>query len=119
MKIPRIVVLALGIFGLQTLANSSDDNYDSSELWVLVEIGTNFRTTKELDLVDIVTELIESKNLGELDGHSSGGNQFDFNYIEVTNFSEAKAVIEKKLNESYPQLKFRISKKYETSFESP
>ena len=109
----------LGLFGVQISALSSENATTSNELWVLVKTDTYFRTNREIELVDAITEVVERKNLGELDGHSSGGNQFDFNYVDVINFSQTKAVIEKELKESYPQLTFSISKEYETKFESP
>ena len=119
MNVPKTVLVILGLFGVQLSAFPSESADDYDELWVLIEINTYFRTQNDLRLVDVITEVVEENGLGKLDGHSSGDNQFDFNFIDVTNFRETKAVIEKKLKESYPQLKFRISKEYETSYENP
>ena len=88
------------------------------QLWVMIKIDTLFNVSSMLELVDDVTELVELKQLGELDGHSSGAYQFEFNYYNVENYEVTKRVIEAYLKEKYSDIVFTISDEYEVPYES-
>ena len=88
-----------------------------SELWIMVNIDSKFRSKDNLKMVDEITEIIESKGLGNLDGHSSGGYQFDFNYVGIQNWDSTKSEIETVIKNHYPGLEYTISTTYETTYE--
>jgi len=118
MKIMKHIVALL--LSLITACSNSDgisstDNDD--EIWVMIKTDAYFRGQKELEIVDTISEIIESKELGYLDGHSSGGFQFDFNFTEVTNWDKAKSEIDNAINENYPTLEYTISSTYETTYD--
>lgn len=83
----------------------------------MVKIDSNFRSLKDLELVDKVTKHIENKKLGILDGHSSGGYQLDFNFININNAETARNEITKLINASYPNIEYTLSNTYEVKYE--
>ena len=89
----------------------------SIALWIMIEINDQFLSKNEYKIEDKIEKLVTKKRLGQLDGHSSGGHQFDINLFNVQNFEFAKSEISKLLETKYPNLKFEISDKYETIFE--
>ena len=112
MKILTILFSLLG-FGSQALASEEGEN----QLWVMVKSDDYFRSQNEMEVMESVTELIESSGLGELDGHSSGAYQFEFNFYEVSDYEKTKAKIESFINKKYPNLVYTISNDYETLYE--
>jgi len=89
----------------------------SNELWIMVKTDSYYRTQKDLDIVDYITVIVDENALGELDGHSSGAHQFDFNYFGVEQYPEAEKLLEKELRRKYPQLIFRISSEYQSVYD--
>lgn len=89
-----------------------------NELWVMIKMDQYFLSQKEIDIEEEIIDLMEEKGLGEADGHSSGASQFDFNFVDVTDYERAKKEITKYINKLYPNLKFVISKTYETTFDN-
>lgn len=90
----------------------------SSDSWIMIEVDDFFLSSSELEIEEKVIELVESNNLGEFDGHSSGQYQFDMNLYDVPVFEEAKTQISRMLKAEYPKLNFIISDEYETIFDS-
>jgi len=87
------------------------------ELWVMVQENEFFRSDNNLLLVEKVAEIVESKGLGELDGHSSGAYQLEFNFYDVRNYEKTKLLVQNFLVQNYPDIEFHISKEYETTYE--
>ena len=87
------------------------------ELWVMIKIDSNFRDQIHLDLVDKIAARIEGEGIGYLDGHSSGAHQFEFNFVEITDFKKAKTIIEQALSETIPSAEYQVSNEYEMTFE--
>lgn len=98
-------------------ANADKSRNVTGELWVMIKIDTPFRTQNELELVEVVTSAIESKGGGELDGHSSGGFQFEFNYYEVKDYEAVKNMVNKIFQKNYPKLTYTISNEYQVKYE--
>jgi len=114
----KLLSILLVILGIGTTSLTAEENVSNSQLWVMIKTDTFFRTDKELAIVDDIEKILEDKNLGSLDGHSSGAHQFEFNFYEVSSYLKAKALIENYLKVKYPHLVFVISKEYETTYES-
>ena len=115
----RTLTFLLSLMGFGAQALATDDVGNDQELWIMVKTDSFFRDRVHIQLVDRVTELVESSGLGILDGHSSGGYQFDFNYYDVANYAKAKSVIEQYLSSNYPDLVYTISSDYQTTYENP
>ena len=87
------------------------------ELWVMVKIDSNFRSEKDLEIIDEITKEIEGNNLGLLDGHSSGAHQLDFNFIEISDIDTAKNTIASSMDRLYPAVEYTVSTTYEVTYE--
>ena len=83
----------------------------------MMRMDQYFLTDDEIAIEDGLIDLVESAELGEFDGHSSGSYQFDLNFLDVSNFEIAKNEITMYLNNHYPNLTYEISKTYKTTFE--
>jgi hypothetical protein len=105
------------IFGSSPEQNSSDD--DGDQLWIMIKETGFFRDDSHIVLIDQISELVESSELGELDGHSSGSHQLEVNFYEVHNYGKTKSLIENYLIANYPEIEFTISNEYETTYEKP
>jgi flagellar biosynthesis/type III secretory pathway M-ring protein FliF/YscJ len=114
------VVIAIMYFKFMLPVTNSNTELPQTdiELWVMIETDAKFLSQSEIDLEMEVIDLIEGLGLGEADGHSSGANQFDFNFINVQDFEKSKQLIRKYLEKNYPDLKYEISKGYEATFDS-
>jgi hypothetical protein len=113
------IVIVITIIKYTTGSNSSSGLHQTdTELWVMIETDAEFLSQSEIDIEMEVINLIEGLGLAEADGHSSGVNQFDFNFINVQDFEKSKQLITKHLDTNYPNLKYYISKGYETTFDS-
>ncbi len=113
----KLLVFLLGLFALGGVDNSTAEESSDDQLWIMIKTDSYFRGEKHLQIVNEVTELIEKRNLGALDGHSSGVYQFEFNFYEVTKFKEAKATVKKYLDSNYSNLTYTISNDYEMPYE--
>lgn len=113
----KILTILFSLLGLGSQSHAESDTEVDDQLWVMVKTDEFFRSQNDLEIMDNVTALVESSNLGILDGHSSGAYQFEFNYFEVSNYSKAKSAIEKLLNSTYPGLTFTISNDYDMPYE--
>jgi hypothetical protein len=111
--------LFLFIFALLSACTSGEEQSASgnSELWVMVKIDSNFRSHQDLKLIDLVTERIESKKLGFLDGHSSGAYQLDFNFVDIKDIDAARTEIVETITTSYPSVEYTVSTIYEAKYE--
>ncbi len=94
------------------------ESKEGMQLWVMIKMDSYFRTQKELKIVDELANLIEQKKLGLLDGHSSGGHQFEVNFYEISDFATAKSVVESFINDNYPKLSYIVSNDYEMLYET-
>ena len=113
-----VIVICISYF----ICSCSSDNESKfeivgDELWVMVKMDSEFREEIYLQLVDDITKKIEEQGVGYLDGHSSGAYQFDFNFVDVTNFKQAKNQVELIFKNQYPQLMFMVSHTYEMKYE--
>ena len=97
--------------------NDSPKNSENNELWVMVKIDSQFRSQNDLKIIDLVANHIEDKELGFLDGHSSGAYQLDFNFVEIKNIEVARKEITKAINSAYPNVEYTISNTYEVKYE--
>jgi len=96
----------------------NEEEHDAAnELWVMIKTDEFFRSQIHKQIEDELIALIEHQKLGTFDGHSSGSYQFDLNFYEVTDFENAKALINAFLKTNYPELQFVISDDYETTFD--
>ena len=115
------VVLIAGILIMKNIGNSNtvieEPESSKDQLWVMIEIDDYFRSNKDIEIEEEVIALVERLNLGEVDGHSSGAHQFDFNFYDVKNYERTKAEITKYIDEKYPQLNYVISNDYESIFD--
>ena len=113
------VVLIVGILVMKNIGNSNtvieESESSNDQLWVMIEIDDYFRSNKDIEIEEEVIALVERLNLGEVDGHSSGAHQFDFNFYDVKDYDRAKAEITKYLDGKYPQLNYVISNDYEAT----
>jgi len=107
------------LFNDTEIDSKAVDDEDSSEdeLWVMIKMNQYFRSLDEIAIEEKLINLVESAELGEFDGHSSGANQFDLNFFEVKNFEKTRKEIKKFLNKHYPKLEHEISNTYETTFD--
>ncbi len=115
----RIFLLSTIIF--LSSCSSSDDAQaprGDGELWVMVKIDSNFRSEKDLEIIDVITEEIERKNLGILDGHSSGAHQLDFNFVEISDIETTKKAIISSIDRLYPTVEYTVSTTYEVTYET-
>ena len=115
-----IIVIMVFVIGLLYLKNNlMAEKFQETdvELWVMTEANDYFLTQSEILIEDDAIALIEGMNLGESDGHSSGANQFDFNFINIQDFDKAKTALSEMFASKYPQLNYVISTTYEMSFE--
>lgn len=92
-------------------------NAGSNEIWIMVKLDTEFRSEDNLAMVNEITKIVESKGLGTLDGHSSGGHQMEFNYVGIKDWEKAKSVIDSSIKRNYPNAEYIISNTYETTYE--
>ncbi|WP_144394615.1 hypothetical protein [Pleionea sediminis] len=113
----KLLALILGYLIAASSAIADDSGDLTSELWVMIKIDTPFRTQNEIELVEVVTSAIESKGSGELDGHSSGGFQFEFNYYGIKDYEAAKNMLEEIFQKNYPELTYTISNEYQVKYE--
>lgn len=107
----------LVILGIGTTLLAAEEEPSNDQLWIMIKTDTFFRTDKELIIVDDIEKIMVDKNLGSLDGHSSGAHQFEFNFYQVSSYLKAKVLIEKYFKTNYPHLVFVISKDYEKTYE--
>jgi len=114
----KLLSTLLVILGIGTTSLEAEEDASNDQLWIMIKTDTFFRTDKELAIVDDIEKIVENKNLGSLDGHSSGAHQFEFNFYEVNSYPKAKSLIENYFKANYPHLVFVISKEYETTNES-
>jgi len=98
-------------------SNNDVDENEDSQLWLMVKEDKFFRDDAHLKMVDDLTELIEGAGLGELDGHSSGAYQFEFNFYDVSNFEKVKTIVDKYMASNFDSLVYSISAEYETFYE--
>ena len=115
----RTLTFLLSLMGFGAQALAAGDVGNDQELWIMVKTDSFFRDRDHIQLVDRVTKLVESSGLGTLDGHSSGGHQFDLSYYDVANYAKAKSVIEQYLSSNYPYVVYTISGDYQTTYENP
>ncbi len=117
------ILLAIGVcfvvFKILTAgSNESTSASDGAgELWVMIEIDDYFRSDSDLSIEEDVIALVEASGLGEVDGHSSGAHQFDFNFYDVSDYEKAKTEISNFLDSKYPKVNYVISKNYEMTFD--
>ena len=97
--------------------NIEPEEVPENELWIMIKIDGYFHSVDEILVEEELIDLVESAELGEFDGHSSGAHQFDLNFFDVDNFDMAKKEITKFLSKNYPKLIFEISESYETTFD--
>jgi len=109
------VLLSFLIFFVQS--TYADEVESENQLWIMIKADNYFRSASHLQIVDQLSSLVESSGLGELDGHSSGAHQFEFNYYEVENYIKAKSVVERFISKNYPSLIYTVSNQYETHYE--
>lgn len=109
-----LLMLLVGVLTSCPRVESKED----MQLWVMIKMDSYFRTQKELKIVDELANLIEQKKLGLLDGHSSGGHQFEVNFYEISDFATAKSVVESFINDNYPKLSYIVSNDYEMLYET-
>ncbi len=118
-----LILLAIGVCFVvfKSLSIGSNESISASdgggELWVMIEIDDYFRSNSDLSIEEDVIALVEASGLGEVDGHSSGANQFDFNFYDVSDYEKAKTEISNFLNSKYPKMNYVISKEYKTTFD--
>ncbi len=87
------------------------------ELWIMVALDEKlFRNERDIALVDKLVEHLESNDLAEWDGESSGGGAMDVSFYAP---SVKRAAVEaaRFLNSHYPDLSYFISDEYEVLFE--
>ena len=113
-----MLTIALGVLSVSCAENDrSESESTGDEIWVMIKIDSNFRDQVHLDLVDKIATRIEGEGIGYLDGHSSGAYQFEFNFVEITDFKKAQTIIEKELSKMSPNVEYQISNEYEMTFE--
>lgn len=98
-------------------SEAHDSDGPEGELWIMIKETSFFREDAHLAIVDELAESMEGKGLGELDGHSSGGHQFEINFYEVRNYNQCKAIVTEYFSSKYPELEYTISEEYETTYE--
>ena len=101
------------------LGNSDESEVSSGELWIMIKENEFFRSDEHLFIVDELAEVIESSDLGELDGHSSGAHQLEVNFYGINDFNKTRLAVEIYLSKNHPKLVYSISDKYQTTYESP
>ena len=106
------------IFGETTLEGNTDVGTPEDELWIMIKMNQYFHSLNYTTIEEDLISLVESAELGEFDGHSSGAYQFDLNFLEVENYEKARKAISKYLGKHYPDLEYEISKSYETTFDN-
>ena len=116
-KIITVLFIVIGSFYIQTSLTSNETNEADAELWVMIETNEYFRSQPELEIENEVITIIESMELGEFDGHSSGAHQFDFNFINIQDFNKSKNAINDLFKSKYPKLNYVISSTYKTTFD--
>jgi len=114
----KLIALLVSLLIIATSVSSQEFGSEDRQLWVMVKTDEYFRNKVHLELIDEVTDLLESRGLGELDGHSSGQYQLDFNYYGVNDYDQARKAIEEYLAEHYSNLVFTISKDYDVPYEN-
>ncbi len=105
------------LFGDKKEENTIDDDTPEDELWVMIKMDQYFHSLDEINIEEELIDLVESGELGEFDGRSSGAYQFDLNFYEVTSYEKAKKAISEHLDKHYPELEYEISNTYETTFD--
>ncbi|MGH1426300.1 MAG: hypothetical protein ACRBEE_00005 [Arenicella sp.] len=101
----------------------SNDSYEEdsieseNELWIMIKENSCFREEAHLKIIDELAEIIEGKNFGELDGHSSGAYQFEINFYGVNKYEKCKKIVTNFMFSKYPDLEYTVSKEYETTYE--
>lgn len=101
-----------------TSSNKEEEHSESEdELWIMIKENSFFRDDAHLVIIDELAESIEGKNLGELDGHSSGAHQLEVNFYNVPNYNKCKEVVAEYFAIKYPALDYTISQEYEATYE--
>ena len=98
-------------------SNEDDSDESENELWIMIKENSFFREEAHLKIIDELTEIIEGKNLGELDGHSSGAYQFEINFYDVNKYEKCKKIVTDFMSSKYVDLEYKVSKEYETTYE--
>ncbi len=95
-----------------------DDDTDTEEnqLWVMIKENDFFREDSHLEIIDELSEIIESNGLGELDGHSSGAHQLEVNFYDVANYRACTEVVNTFFRQ-HPNIEYKVSKEYERTYE--
>ena len=94
----------------------NDQESEENQLWIMIKENDFFREDSHLEMVDELAELIESKGLGELDGHSSGAYQLEVNFYDVENYQACVGVVNSYFKK-HPKIEYTVSKEYETTYE--
>jgi len=91
---------------------AEQEEVSQDELWIMIETNNYFLSADENSIEEELIDLVESAGLGEFDGHSSGGHQFDMNFFGVGEFCKTKKLIANYLSKNHPKLKYEISNSY-------
>jgi len=106
------------LFSAERQQDQSEEENDA-QLWLMIKEDEYFRDDKHLELIDEISEIIESRGLGELDGHSSGAHQLEVNFFDITDYEKAKELIITYFENNHSNIEFTISSDYETTYEKP
>lgn len=96
----------------------ADSESEENQLWIMIKENDFFREGGHLEIIDELSEIIESKGLGELDGHSSGAHQLEVNFYDVPNYKASVNAVNAFFKQ-HPNIEYTVSKEYETTYEKP
>jgi hypothetical protein len=92
-------------------------NNESGQIWIIIKLhDTWFRGNKDRDIRDDIIAYVEEKQLGSLDGTSSGAGAMDINFY-VDNKQEAGHKLDTYIKTHHKDLEYYISDTYEVIFD--